>query len=125
MARHILRHGHDVQTQLRLAAHGVHIAQRIRRGDLTEEVRVVHNRGEEVDRLDDGNLVGDAVHGGVVAAVVADQKRGIRHIRQVSKNFCQGTRPQLGGSTRRLCHLRETQLVVHGAHLLLEKLPLL
>ena len=39
--------------------------------------------------------------------------------------LCQGTRPQLGGSTRRLCHLRETQLVVHGAHLLLEKLLLL
>ena len=32
--------------------------------------------------------------------------------------LCQGTRPQLSGSTRRLCHLRETQLVVHGAHLL-------
>lgn len=28
--------------------------------------------GEEVDRLNDGDLVGDAVHGGVVAAVVAD-----------------------------------------------------
>ena len=35
-------------------------------------VRIVHNGGEEVDRLDDGDLVGDAVHGGVVAAVVAD-----------------------------------------------------
>ena len=87
-------------------------------GDLTEEVRVVHNGGEKVDRFDDSDLIGDAVNGSVVAAVIADQKRRIRHVRQICKNFRQGTRPQLGGSTRRLCHLRETQLVVHGAHLL-------
>ena len=70
--RQAVRHAQKVHREFRLAAHGVHVAQRVRRGDLTEEIRIVHNGGEEVDRLDDGDLVGDAVHGGVVAAVVAD-----------------------------------------------------
>ena len=70
--RQAVRHAQKVHCEFRLAAHGVHVAQRVRRGDLTEEIRVVHDGGEEVDRLDDGDLVGDAVHGGVVAAVVAD-----------------------------------------------------
>ena len=116
--RQAVRHAQKVHRNLRLAAHGVYVAQCICRGDLTEEVRVVHNGGEKVDRFDDSDLIGDAVNGSVVAAVIADQKRRIRHVRQICKNFRQGTRPQLGGSTRRLCHLRETQLVVHGAHLL-------
>ena len=72
LLRHAGRETHDIKRELRLAAHGVYVAQRVRRGDLTEEIRIVHNGGEEVDRLDDGDLVGDAVHGGVVTAVVAD-----------------------------------------------------
>lgn len=70
--RQTVRHAQKVHRNFRLAAHGVHVAQRVRRGNLTEEIRIVHNGGEEVDRLNDGDLVGDAVHGGVVAAVVAD-----------------------------------------------------
>ena len=70
--RQAIRHTQEVHCHSRFAAHGVHVAQRVRRGNLTEEIRIVHNGGEEVDRLNDGDLVGDAVHGGVVAAVVAD-----------------------------------------------------
>lgn len=70
--RQTVWHAQEVHCEFRLSAHGVHVAQRVRRGDLTEEIRIVHNGGEEVDRLNDGDLVGDAVHGGVVAAVVAD-----------------------------------------------------
>lgn len=70
--RKAVRHAQKVHRHSWLAAHGIHVAQRVRRGDLTKEIRIVHNGGEEVDRLNDGDLVGDAVHGGVVAAVVAD-----------------------------------------------------
>ena len=70
--RQTIRHTQKVHRHSWLAAHGVHVAQRVRRGNLTKEIRIVHNGGEEVDRLDDGDLVGDAVYGGVVAAVVAD-----------------------------------------------------
>ena len=70
--RKAVRHAQKVHRHSWLAAHGVHVAQRVRRGNLAEEIRIIHNGGEEVDRLNDGDLVGDAVHGGVVAAVVAD-----------------------------------------------------
>ena len=70
--RKAVRHAQKVHRHSWLAAHGVHVAQRVRRGDLAEEIRIIHNGGEEVDRLNDGDLVGDAVHGGVVTAVVAD-----------------------------------------------------
>lgn len=41
--RQAVRHAQKVHCEFRLAAHGVHVAQRVRRGDLTEEIRIVHN----------------------------------------------------------------------------------
>ena len=51
LLRHGLRHGHDVEAELRLTAHGVDVRQRIRRCDLAEGIRVVRDGREEIDRL--------------------------------------------------------------------------
>ena len=41
--RQTVRHTQEVHRNFRLAAHGVHVAQRVRRGDLAEEIRIIHN----------------------------------------------------------------------------------
>ena len=59
------------------AAHGIHIAQRIGGGDLAEDVRIVDDGGEEVDRLDERQLRRELIHAGVVGCVKADEHIGI------------------------------------------------
>lgn len=39
--RQTVWHAQEVHCEFRLSAHGVHVAQRVRRGDLTEEIRIV------------------------------------------------------------------------------------
>ena len=52
-----IRETHDIERNLRLAAHCVNIAQSIRSRNLSEQIRVVNNRREEVQRLDDSSLI--------------------------------------------------------------------
>ena len=111
-----VRHAEKIHCDPRLAAHGVHVAQRVRRGDLAEEIGIVHDGGEEVDRFDDGDIIGDAVDGGIVAAVVSDEKIAVPDIRQIFQNFRKGTRPQFCRSPGGGGHLRETKLFLHAAH---------
>ena len=116
-------HAQKVHGELRLAAHGVNVAQRVRCGDLPEKIGIVYDRREEVHGLDNGRLIGNAVNAGIIAAVEADQQARIRHVRQVCKNFRKDTRPQFCRSTCGARHLRETQLVVHAHTSLLRIFP--
>ena len=50
----------DVQRGERLAAHRVDVRQRVRRGDLPEEIRIVDDRREKIDRLNEREIVGQA-----------------------------------------------------------------
>src|SRR3984957_1982767 len=43
------------------AAHGVDVAEGVGGGDLAEEIWIVDERREEVDRLDEGDVVGDSI----------------------------------------------------------------
>ena len=61
----------------RPSAHGVNVAQRVGGGDLSEDVRVVNDGGEEVDRLDERQLRRELIHAGVVGCVEADEHVGI------------------------------------------------
>ena len=80
--RKAARHAEQIHRQLRHAAHGVHVGERVRCGDLTEEVGIVHDGREEVHRFDHGHVVRHAVNTGIVAAVVAHQQPRVKHIRQ-------------------------------------------
>jgi hypothetical protein len=77
VAQLLERVGDEVQSRDRPAAHGVHVGQRVRGGDPPEVVRVVDDRGEEVDRADDRKRLGDLVDGGIVRGLVADEQSGI------------------------------------------------
>src|SRR5205807_4136314 len=50
----------------RLGSHRVDVRQRVRRRDAAEVVRVIDDRGEEVDRLHDRQVVAQPVDGGIV-----------------------------------------------------------
>ena len=56
----------------RASAHGVNIAESIGGCDLSEGVRIVHDRGEEVHRLDERRLGRELIHAGVVGMIKAD-----------------------------------------------------
>ena len=60
-----------------VAAHRVDVGERVRRGDATPVVRVVDDRREEVGGDDDREVVAQAVDGGVVGGVEADEQVGI------------------------------------------------
>ena len=75
---HRVRQTHDIERQLRLAAHRVHIAQRVRCGDLAVQKRVIDDRREKVRRLNDGRVVRYHIHARVVALIVADDEARVR-----------------------------------------------
>ena len=68
------RHADDRQRQDRRAAHGVDIRERVGRGDAAELERVVDDRHEEIGGRDHGLTVVEAVDGGVVRGLGADQQ---------------------------------------------------
>ena len=55
------------------AAHRIHVAQRIRRGDLAVDIRVVDDRREEIHRLHQRRTTLPRVHTGIVRSPVVDQ----------------------------------------------------
>ena len=62
---------------LRLGAHGVDVAQRVGRRDLAEHVRVVDDRREEIDRVDDRQVAPQAEHSRIVGRFRADNHIGV------------------------------------------------
>jgi len=60
-----LREADNVHRRQGFSAHGVDIAQGIGRSNLSELVRVVHYRREEIERLDNGQLVSELIDAGI------------------------------------------------------------
>ena len=68
--------GDEVHGRQRPRAHGVDVTQRVGRRQLAEPVRRVDDGREEVDRLHQAEVVGEARDGGVVARL--EQPRELR-----------------------------------------------
>ena len=62
-----------VEGEQRRSPHRVDVAEGVRRGHLSEDVRVVDDRREKIDRLDEGDVVVQPVYGGVVGRADPDQ----------------------------------------------------
>ena len=58
-------------------AHRVDVAESVGRGDCAVLVGRIHDRREEIDRLDQCLLVVQPVYGGVVGRAKADQELGM------------------------------------------------
>ena len=112
---HVRRDGHDVQAQLRLAPHGVDIAEGVGGGDLPEEVGIVRDGREEVHRLHQSQVVCDLVDAGVVALVKAHQQPRVLADPDALQELGQHPGPHLGPAAGALRKLREFHLVFrHG-----------
>ena len=95
------------QSEDRTRPHRVDVGERVGRGDLAEEIRVVDDRREEVDRRDEHLPVADPVHGRVVGGRVPDQQGGIRRQRELREKRGKVELTDLAGSTRARRERRE------------------
>jgi hypothetical protein len=94
------RVGQDGERRNRLAAHGVHVAQRIGCGDGAEGLGVVNDRRKEVDRLHQGELRRQLVHAGIVGSVKPDQNILVGPTGHGGQYLVQNLWTELGRSTR-------------------------
>ena len=67
----------EVEGSEGIGAHSVYVAQGVGGGNASEIVRVVDDGGEEIGGHDEGEIVGDPVHAGIVTADDADEHVGI------------------------------------------------
>src|SRR6202521_892983 len=86
---------------------GPNFAQRIRRRNLSEGVRVIHDRREEIDRLDQRYFRAEQIHPSVVVSVETNEHVRISWPRQTAQNGIQQPWTQLRRSTRCLDHGRK------------------
>ena len=90
----------QVQRGERPATHRVHVRERVGGRDPPEVVRVVDDRREEVGGLDDGQVLAQAVDGGVIAGRGADEEVGVGRLRQRLHNRGEQRRGHLARAPR-------------------------
>ena len=78
----------------------VDVAERIRRRDLPEGIRVIDNRREKIDRVDDGEVRPQAKYSGIVGGLRPDQHVRVVEFWQIVQNLHEVGRAELSGSTR-------------------------
>ena len=71
---HAVGNAHDVEAELRLAAHGINIAEGIGRRDLPVKEGIVHNRRKKVRGLDQCPFLVQKINAGVITFVIAYQQ---------------------------------------------------
>ena len=97
-----LREGHQVEPRDGLGPHREAIAQGVRRGDLAVVVGIVHDRREEIHRLNDGQILAQLVDAGVVSRVGPVEKVRIAEGLKAAQRFSQVLRTQFRPSPARL-----------------------
>ena len=110
---HGFRHAQDIQGQPRFSAHGVDIRNRIGRGNLTEQVRIVHDRRKEIHRLDQRRFIIDDIDAGVVALVESDNQARIRPRFEILQQFGERSRAYLGAASCAGCQLCQPCFCFH------------
>jgi hypothetical protein len=82
-----------------LSAHGVDIAQGISCRNASKEERIIHNRCDNVHRLDEADVVSQLIDPGVIPGLYANEEFDIPSHRKILERFFQVSRTQLGRST--------------------------
>ena len=108
------RQAADVERQHDLSTHGVDVAHRVGRGDRAVVVRVIDDWREEIDRLNDGEIVGDPIDRGVVGHLQANLQRrealGREQGLQRAQHVRQGLWACFRGTTGRPAHRCQANL---------------
>ena len=103
---HIRRDGHDIQAQLRLTTHGIHVAQGIGSCDLAKQIGVIRNGRKKIHRLHQCQLIRDFIDRCVIALIKAHQQVGIVMDPDAIQQLSQDSGTHLGttsGTLRQLC----------------------
>ena len=108
----------DVERGEGFAAHGVHVAERVGRGNGPKGVGIVDDGGEEIDGLHEGFALVEAIDAGVVGEVEADEQVGISVCWQTCQGAPQLVGAQLGSSAAAGDHLRQALGLFIGEYLL-------
>jgi len=95
-----------------LTTHCVDIGERVGGGDLSERIRIVDDRGEEVDCLHEGETFGQHENPRIVEAFATDDEAGIGAQRERGERLREVARTQLGGSTGAARELRQSEKFV-------------
>ena len=104
----LIRKADDAERRDRFPAHGIDVAERVRRGNRAELARIVDDRREEIGGEDDRQVVVDFVNGGVIGRRGTDQHIGIGDRRERAQQRQQIPGRLLGGATGALGKLRES-----------------
>ena len=109
------RKADDVHRGDRPPAHRIDVSERIRHCDPAEGVGIVHDGGEEIDGLDDGQVVAEPIHAGVLGMLHAYDQVRIGNERQILQRLLQVPRTYLAGSAGPVDRLRQPHLlsIVH------------
>jgi hypothetical protein len=91
----------------RTPAHRVDVREGVRRRNRAEQTRIVDDRREEVDGLDDRRAAGQAVHRRVVRPLVPDEQARVRGRGQLLQKRGEVELTDLAGSTRARRERRE------------------
>ena len=102
----------------RSSTHGVDVRQRVGRGNLAKQERVVDHRREEVDGLHEPQVLPYAKDARIVGGIEPHEQVVVMHIGQVAQDLGEGSGSQLSGSTARGRHRRELNLIVSHRYLL-------
>ena len=114
---HGFRNGHNVQAELRFAAHGIHIGKRVRRRDLAEKIRIIRDRREEIHRLHQSEFIADLIDRGIIAFVKTNEQVRIVVHPDPFQQFRKHARAHLCAAPGALCKL--CKLDIRRFHFLL------
>ena len=92
----------DVHRRFGFSTHGVNVAQRIRGGDLTEDIGIVNDGREKIHRVDDGQIGTQTKYPGVVGRFRSDEHIGVVEFGQFVQDLHEVGWAELSGSTRGL-----------------------
>jgi len=99
-SKFIIGKGHDVESGFDAAAHGEDIAHGVGGGDLAVDEGIVDEGGEEVEGLDDGGVLVNAIDAGIAEVISPDEQVGIGKHRQVPHQLGGGPDGQFARSAR-------------------------
>ncbi len=103
----------DVEREQRPAAHRVHITERIGCGDAAEIKRIVDDRRDKVDGLNDDSIVVEPICRRIIGGRGADQDRRIFDWGQLAQHLCQVLGTNLARSAAAARQLRQCDLFGH------------
>ena len=82
-----------------MGSHGIKVTEGVGRCNRAKKVRIIHNRREKIDGLDDRKLIRELVNSRIIGCLSPNQQIGIVELWQFAQNLSEVLRTQLRRST--------------------------